>query len=661
MPVLNRENKTSPAKPVPVDLNQAPAITQLNSKGAPGQEAHGMPDLYRHVDTTSSSPLPPMPAKDQAAWTEEESTESSDDHYIEPPVPPWRRYRSHVQGQASFASAPYRTIGPPSSWHIPNPRPMTSQHSQYYHYHQPSRATYPEPDIRHADDESNSPSTEAERREELWTKVDSQRRKVDDLRAEMLKKRREVQAFRRKKDAVDNAFMQIIRPHLTSTKRVAMIPTEVLKERFDEMQSVRNDYYALESAYEALEKEVDTEELQLQALEGGLYRMLLARSSAHRSTTSSDWSEDEEDHDDDVSTSSSESRVSLLGITGDRQEDIHPLYQELLDAIGDRNLHREHHDEIRVHRDKILYDLEMRIHLQRTKNRSSALTEEELAELKSAVEQASTDPEELRMLLGVTIGEDELEFLKDYRTEEVEVRQKLEVTSQKVDRLRALCTEKGLMRKHPSYNEEYAIFSGTNQSFVLAEGNISIETQSKADGDLSHPKFPILLSNPSHVLDLLSPVAAVDRAMKMSKDNPAKQQQTAACMKELGITNLMKKADGKPDYINQWLIHRLRTSPMEAELLLSVCQGKFNVPNLRRWQEQVLYYWRKDEAANLSPFDFQGPKTPKDELDFDDGSDFRGNSVVEGSARARSEDGGAAPRSHHQRRDTPTRSVRSMT
>src|SRR5690606_20542481 len=60
------------------------------------------------------------------------------------------------------------------------------------------------------------------------------------------------------------------------------------------------------------------------------------------------------------------------------------------------------------------------------------------------------------------------------------------------------------------------------------------------------------------------------------------------------------KAENKADYINQWLIHRLRTSPLEAEQLLAICEGTFRVVNLRRWQEEVLYYWRLDEAA-VSP------------------------------------------------------------
>ena len=117
-------------------------------------------------------------------------------------------------------------------------------------------------------------------------------------------------------------------------------------------------------------------------------------------------------------------------------------------------------------------------------------------------------------------------------------------------------------------------------------------------------------------------------------------------MKELGITNLMKKVDGGIlDYINQWLIHRLRTSPLEAELMFTISEEEFKIVNLRRWQEEVLLYWRRDEAANLSPLEFQGPQTPKDQLSIVDNIESLVNSVIEASTRAKSEGGG--PRHHH--------------
>jgi hypothetical protein len=146
----------------------------------------------------------------------------------------------------------------------------------------------------------------------------------------------------------------------------------------------------------------------------------------------------------------------------------------------------------------------------------------------------------------------------------------------------------------------------------------------------------------------------------------------------------MAKAASTADYINQWLIHRLRTSPLEAELMLAVCETEVRVMNLRRWQEEVLYYWRLDEAAVGARFGTvtaagggggggdgggDGAKGGS-ELDalglgYGYGGEGMGsvaggreNSVIEGEGRVKSEDGeGGGGSPVVERR---TRSVRSL-
>ncbi len=77
--------------------------------------------------------------------------------------------------------------------------------------------------------------------------------------------------------------------------------------------------------------------------------------------------------------------------------------------------------------------------------------------------------------------------------------------------------------------------------------------------------FPILLSNPQHVL---RPVPLTEKeawreAMKLPQDHPDRERIVADATKELGITTLLRhSAEGdKSDYINRWLLHRLRISP----------------------------------------------------------------------------------------------------
>ncbi|KXX77365.1 hypothetical protein MMYC01_206902 [Madurella mycetomatis] len=495
--------------------------------------------------------------------------------------------------------------------------------------------------------------------------IETRRQSIWLLRHDMARKREELRELRRRKDDIDNAFMQTFRPHLASKAHIVVVPTDLLGERFREMQSVRDEYYTAESAYEAMELGLDKEEKVLEKLEANMARVprgqvnARTRRSCLINPPTMEAGERVEAKPKGAPCEQDGSRprspVSLLGISGELQEDIHPLYQELLEAAGDRQLAEEYCEDIEIHREKILYDLELELHRKRVRNnQGNLISEEDLRSLRSSLTRVPADAAEFKARFGITISEDDLEFLRDYEFVEKQAKKELEEASQTLNRLRELCIEKGVMRKHASYHEELAIFSGSNRMPTPADGNIAIESGPRpAAGGLAHPRFPILLSNPSHVLDLLSPIAALERALKLPKDDPMSAQRRAECMKELGISTLMKKTESTPDYINQWLIHRLRTSPMEAELMLAVCESVFKVVNLRRWQEEVLYYWRLDDAAKLSPLAFQGAQTPRDnndelglgfEFGLEDGEASRSqlNSVIEESARVKSDDAAEA-------------------
>ncbi len=537
---------------------------------------------------------------------------------LPPPPPPWAFGRGRGPGIRPQPAQPW----PPS------------QASSFSMQHQFAVSGL-EASLAYSESGTSNDSTGAER-EELWARVTNQRDRVRRLRADIMKKRKEVQALRRQKDDTDNAFMQVIRPQLHSMARVVAISAEVISQRFGAMQTIRNDYYAAEFAYEAIEADLGREEYELELLEDDLYHLLNDNARASHRDSSSSPSEEDHSKETDVS----EFQYSLLGISGVREEDVHPLYKELMDAAGDRELHKEHHDELRQHRDKILYDIEMSIHRARVRaNRDQTLSPQELRSLKSSLAHIPTDINEFRVKFGVPVEKEDLDFLRDFSREEQEVKKKLDEMTRRVEHLRNLCMVEGVIPKNGSYNEQFTIFSTGDRRSLLPEGNMAIEPHPRhtESGNLAHPRFPILLSNPSHVLELLSPGAALEQAMRLPRENPENGKKVALYMKELGISNLMKKSEGKPDYINQWLIHRLRTCPMEAELMYAISATLFKISNVRRWQEDVLYYWRKDEAARRSPHDFHGPRTPRDELGMDDGSELYVNSVIETSTRAKSE------------------------
>ncbi|KAK0752127.1 hypothetical protein B0T18DRAFT_317886 [Schizothecium vesticola] len=471
----------------------------------------------------------------------------------------------------------------------------------------------------------------------------------------MRKRRIDLQARRHQTDRADNEFMQIIRPLLVALSPVAL-PTETIRERLQVLQQAREAYYGAERAYGDQEAQLDHEEHHLHALELELQRFLDDQrgdeNDASSSGTEPDHVNDNSDKRDEVDPTSNSSYI-LLGIDGDRAEDVHPLYQKLLNAAADRELAREHHTEMQRRHDRILQDLEMDLHRERARaNRGSQLSDGELLSLKLSLTGFPSSVEEFKRKFRVPIDQDDLEFLRDYEVDVETVRRVMEAANYEVFRLKALCDEKGAMRKNPPYEEEFTIVKGTSMALRLPEGNMALNHQPAPN--LSHPIFSTLLSNPMHVLEQKTPMAALKEVMQMPKDSPGAALGRINCMKELGISRLMQKPENKTDFINQWLIHRLRTSPMEVELLFSISTGFLRIMNLRRWQEDVLAHWKTDDAAGtLGPIP-EASRTTSDKVAVDDGIGESDGSDGSGSSegddllqRARSDDEGA--QSHSRR------------
>ncbi|KAK3905916.1 hypothetical protein C8A05DRAFT_41196 [Staphylotrichum tortipilum] len=444
---------------------------------------------------------------------------------------------------------------------------------------------------------------------------------------------------------MDNAFLQIFRPHLISKNPEVLIPVGLLTERIDKMQRTRDAYYAAESEYEVMESRMDTLELELDILQYNLSnppqgsaelkpRVPAPPPLPHRPPPPAV---------DDLRTivlpdrggpsyqagaSLSPLSIDLLGILGNRPDDIHPLYEELLQAAGDCQAAKEYVEELEMNRETVLFDLELELHRKRVREgQGNHISENDLLSLRTSLARVPTNAAEFEAGFGIPITEDQLQVLRDYELSSDRALRELDATTDALTYLRDLCVQKGVMRKNPSYHEELAIWSSLpGWTPMPHDGNMAIDppprppltssfssasSTSSNPPSLANPRFPILLSNPSHVLALDTVNAALDRAMRLPKDDPAAALRRAECVKELGISQLMLHAENTPDYINQWLIHRLRTSPLEAELLLAVCEDVFRVVNLRRWQEEVLYHWRLDEAAKMGVELFEGAVTPR--------------------------------------------------
>lgn len=487
----------------------------------------------------------------------------------------------------------------------------------------------------------------------LWTRLRDQRDVVRQLRRELSDKRKRLRELRKKKDEADNRFMGIVRPYLVAGLRS---PANSILRQFETMQRESNEYHEEEAEVEQLETELDEEELSREILETQFFSILYGASggSGH------------EAHSPARSVADSyapPSRASLLGISADRPVDIHPLYRQLLDAIGDRELAKEHHTELMMHCDSILYQLQLTIKRERLRaaegrpDKSDALPDSADLELLTASADNPAGLDGLQAKYRTKIGEEEAEFLREFPKEEAMVREKLEETEAEVGRLRQLCVDKGVMRKNAPYYEEYIVFSGSGEPFSAGTMSISQEQAPRREEALAGTRFPILLSNPRHVLEddfPLTPRGALRAATRLPHDDPERPRLIAEAMKEYGISTLVVEsvAEDKSDFINRWLLHRLRVSPLEVELLYTIFSTKLKVKNMRRWQEDVLYYWSRD-GANKPKEEYDGVATTRDILSIDDdATSAEVNSALDVHDRPESDpgDNSKPARRHHRSR-----------
>ncbi|KAK4191409.1 hypothetical protein QBC35DRAFT_448334 [Podospora australis] len=471
--------------------------------------------------------------------------------------------------------------------------------------------------------ESNSDPENSE--DKMSTSTYYSRRRRAAMKAKMEKVWRRRSEIRNKRTELlrlfshlESLYQQLPRPDMPRANNIEVLHDQSaqIHQSLGRLQAQREETFrTCRSLEEALMKEED----DIVREEAGIWLLTPRSFYGPSSGTKKSMAEDHEIWDSVATAEGVDPhRELLLGISADRPEDLHPLYRDLLEAVGDREIARESEEDLRMSRERILSNIELDFHRKRIKNNpGESISEEHLDKLKTSLDVVPTDAIEFKARFGVSICEDDLEFLRDYDCEIKRVQRNLEGCLQTVGRLRDLCEKKGVMRKHVSYSEEVTILWGSGKSLPPGDGNMMLEEPhyNQSIRVPSHPRFPILLSHPSHVLELITPQRALERALALRRDDPESAQRRAECMKELGITVLMKNVESKPDYINQWLIHRLRTSPLEAELMLTVFEVETSskVVNLRRWQEDVLFHWRLDRAATMSPLQFDGPRTPIDE------------------------------------------------
>lgn len=410
----------------------------------------------------------------------------------------------------------------------------------------------------------------------LWTQLKEKRARLNEIKAQMAIKRKQLRDLRRKKDDADNAFMGVIRPILVNQRGILHTPLNLLDRRLAEMQSLRNEYHFLESNYEGLEVMLDEEEEMLNNFETRFFSLLAAGRMRPERHQSYEIPVDEEAEYLDSMP------LDLRGISPEGPpEQLHPLYTELVSTLGDLENAREEYDDLLFIKEEYQFDMEMK---------------------------KST---------GKRLDDDEAEFFAEFPGEQARMLGNVQRLTETVARLKKECEIKGAMRKYLSPRMAYLLYPGEpyedielgDQDDILANGP-----------NLAHEKFSVLLSQPEHVLADEGPYTSEDAlrlATKLPIDDPDRRHKIQLASKEFTIDRLIidHENGGKADFVNRWLLQQLRTSPMNAELLHStfISSQALKIRDFGRWQSDVLHHWWRDtKMASANGSDAAGASRESD-------------------------------------------------
>lgn len=418
--------------------------------------------------------------------------------------------------------------------------------------------------------------------EVIWKKLEAKSDEVREIRAEILRLRRKAQRRRLRRDAADNIFMSFLRPLLLCSSGTNLLATSQarLRELFDHMQKARDKCQDVETTLESMEEKLGYAEDQLKSAEKSLINEVRPGAAAQNNGTPPEPMS---------RRAPSPIPPLLLGIGAERPEDFHPLYKKFMSAVGYLQLAEEHHQDLFFRKQSI---------------------EREQGHLSLAQDYRPNDYNAINKQLETQ----DLKFLRDFDIHMRENLLEMERLCEEVERLRQMCQDRGVFPKHASLHEAYRFERDLGDDLVLNFG----PSEANGAGPLFTSRFAVLLYSPNHLIEdtPITAKTALKRAVSLKDGDPlypSKAELFASAAKEYLIEHLIQDANetDKTDFINRWLLHRLRTSAVEVELLYSLfmSSSSLTILNLEQWQQDVLFYWTRDEQARLPPERYVGPVT----------------------------------------------------
>jgi hypothetical protein len=417
-----------------------------------------------------------------------------------------------------------------------------------------------------------------------WEMLSAQRLEVRKLLDNLRGARTNMKALAQSRDDADRELELAIRSDRFNTGRDTLEPYLVA------IRTSKLKYQEAESTVDQLIDNVDDATFEADIIERRFYNRL-ERRNLDTDVTESVNDFQRQHH--------APSRMSLRGISPDRSEDLHPSYERLREVYGDLQLAKEYCSNLGY---------------------------------KHMVVQAEDHD---------LLGPDEIEFLEEF--EESLSKAKLDVQrwTQRFEKLRAECAEKNLIPKSSPFFEDN-LYDGYREPNIFGPEEISLDEHLVDESTLSHSQYSLLVTNPKHVLNdpPLTSKGALKQALMLPLNTSGRNQAIQEAMHEHSIATLLQDANpqDKDDYINRWLLQKLRISPMEVQVLSSAFRKVLKILDPDRWQRDVLRFWPRDITKEPAQDDTAVPAHTGHEIDtLSNPSDKREESRSQAQSQAASE------------------------
>lgn len=394
-----------------------------------------------------------------------------------------------------------------------------------------------------------------------WEALADAKLDVFNIRSRIRNARHRAQRARMGLDTADNTFMSALRPICLHPLPVGppVDPTQ-LQHLFRHMKDARDAYHEHESSLETLEVDLHQALDQLDLLERRLINELI--STEHWQRPASEPVK--------LTTPTIPQSDMLFDLEIKPAKMSHPLYQDLMSAL----------QSLRSVRNDRLDMLTRKADIEERMGRIQFFKQNHPAVLQHIEPLQPSDHD----------------FLTSFQTLETQNLEKTKDLCLEICRLVRLCWEHDILPRDTSLHEVQGWFYPGLHSEVF-----DLPHDSNVIHAAKSMEFSILFPRTLEELP-----ATIDRLSRRAAGLPVDDPESAnAAVQELSMQDVMPLNGNEGDklgYIESWLLQRLRTSPLEVNLLfhIFITNDAVDILDTDDWQRDILRYWHSGESARQS-------------------------------------------------------------